>query len=227
MRLHSLVAAGLILSTPPALADSDLSWSGLYGGLEAGVSWSNVDWRNAPDRGSVLFDNGLGTNGVVSALAGYRVSLGNDWIGGIEFAFTPELGKSGSTACAVRDNTTCSGEFSNAFSLSGTLGRPFTDHMLGYVKLGISSAEIETLSEPNPGFDLMDLTTSHREMGFNVGAGVDFRVNSNVLVGAGYTYHRFNSSFAQVQPSPPSTAIRKPDGPDAHVVGVRLLYQFW
>ena len=218
---------GLLLIGQPAVAADEVAWRGVYAGLEAGLSYSEVNWRNAPDRGSVFFDNGADADALLSGFVGFRSPLVENWVGGVELAFIPNLGEGGSTPCAAREDSTCSGRLRDAYALSGLVGQSFTDRFLGYFKVGVTSAEVKTLSMGDPGTVLRDLTTSEREIGLNVGLGAEYRVADRILLGAAYTYHRFDAGTVQVEPSPPSTAVRTPDDPQAHVVGVRLSFELW
>jgi len=207
-----------------AQAQEASDWAGGYVGLEIGASTTEVDWYNA---GGLHFDHGRNTTGIFSGLVGYRVALGDsNWLGGMEISYTQDLGQSDTSPCAVRANTTCSGDLSDALSISLTLAQPIDDVVLGYVRAGFTSAQVSTISAPNPGFALRNLTTSERESGFHVGLGADFRISKNILLGLNYTYYQVDGGYVSVQPSPPSTAIRDVSNPNAHVVGVRLIWQF-
>lgn len=76
------------------------------------------------------------------------------------------------------------------YTVAGRFGYAFTPDWLAYVKGGFASARIETSGQTNPGVGTLNLnwSTSHWNNGFVAGAGGEYKLTPNVIVGVEYDY---------------------------------------
>jgi outer membrane immunogenic protein len=74
------------------------------------------------------------------------------------------------------------------YTLAGRLGYAFTPATLGYVKGGYASAKINTAGVTGPAVPGFNWTSSNWNDGFVVGAGLEYKLMPNVVVGAEYDY---------------------------------------
>lgn len=185
-----------VLSGSAAQADdasSDMvngahDWSGFYFGLGAGPSWTGAEYDNfvlnATGTDTSLFSgidhdfDALAFNGY----AGLQHQIGN-FVIGVEGSVGTLSGKDVSFGSVDDVYTT---EFDNLFTATARLGYSM-GNVLAYLKGGYASSQVvATIFDPTPG-QIKD-SDSNRHHGFIVGGGLDYRLNSFIILGVEYNY---------------------------------------
>ena len=165
------------------------NWTSVYLGLQGGYGSADVDWRsNYPYATTGLptsFDNGTGLWG---AQIGYMVQRGN-WVLGSEISFL-----SGFEEETERDVNLYFGDFSGTMTARlGTLvlstirvGYAW-GNVLGYVKGGTALGLVTLSTDDNVPGDYLS-RSHHWYSGWTLGAGVEYQIMPNLLVGVEYNY---------------------------------------
>lgn len=169
-----------------AMADAPVaSWTGFYVGALAGADFqsSKVD---IPDYPSSFTINKTGFN--FGAKAGYNYQFAGPWVVGVEGSFAGNWnhgkhlsGNGGSEQFEVKSNWNG--------AVVAKAGYAF-DNFLIYGKGGLAVANFDRLSYIPPGGGG---PKSRTYTGWALGAGVDYAVTANWIVGVDYTYTSFNN----------------------------------
>src|SRR5262245_2073491 len=164
------------------------NWTGFYVGGNAGVAWSTTDWT---------FFNGatfepIGQNAsswVAGGQIGYLYQFDPRWVAGLELSWSGTNLKTTSASDVVADRVRES-KISDLLLLTGRLGYA-SDNWLGYIKGGYANSRV--------GFNtfvastgLRSSTSSERNGGWTVGAGIEYAFGPFVTAGVEYNFVRVN-----------------------------------
>ena len=200
--LSTARAADMPVKAPPLPATPVSTWTGCYVGGNLGGAWARSDWtyRNinrydapGPAGPIVATDNSFSMSSVIGGL-----QAGCNY----EFASNVVLGIEGTWSVTHLDQTipnvvqvfapfapqTVETRIDSIYTVAARLGYAFAPAWLGYVKGGFASAQIDTsglTGAPVPGFNW---TSSHWNPGFVAGAGAEYKLAPNVIVGLEYDY---------------------------------------
>lgn len=165
------------------------NWTSVYLGLQGGYGSADLDWKsNYPYASTGLptsFDNG---NGIWGGQIGYMVQRGN-WVFGSEISFL-----SGFDDDTERDVNLYLGDFSGTMTARvGTLvlstmrvGYAW-GNTLGYVKGGMAMGLVTLSTDDNVPTDYLS-RSRHWYSGWTFGAGVEYQIMPNLLLGVEYNY---------------------------------------
>jgi outer membrane immunogenic protein len=161
----------------PAMVPQAFSWTGLYLGLEGGYGWGRENY----DDNTVLAPTPVSHQphgGIFGGVLGYRYQTG-------QFVF----GVEGSAAWAGINDTVASGFFTenlkarSIYTATGQVGWAFNQALL-YAKGGWAGASVNNLLTGGGG----TATNSQDANGWTVGAGLDYAVWQNVVLGIEYDH---------------------------------------
>lgn len=184
------LAADMAIKAPPIVAPPAFSWTGLYLGIDGGGGWGRETYiDNAPLLGTPQSHRPDG--GIFGGVLGYRYQIGQI-----------VLGVEGTGAWADIKDTIPAGLFTETFkarslyTATGQIGWAF-NHALLYVKGGWAGASVDNFL--NSAFGSASNTQTNR--GWTVGAGLDYTVWQNVVLGAEYDrigldYSEFTAPFS-------------------------------
>lgn len=216
MRLMALASAGFLvllsgsawaadLAVGPPMTEPGFDWTGYYAGLQAGYGWGRSDVSGATNPGAAFDVDGGFVGGHVAglwqfnqAVVGARAELDYASIDG-SAALAP-----GSVSTGVRWLGAIDGEAGVAL-----------DHWLVYGVAGVAFAGTETSLEGATPF-----ARAKTDAGWTLGAGIDYALTDNVIVGAQYRYYDFGKEH-----------LDAPDGLSdqdlkLHTLGVNFSYKF-
>jgi outer membrane immunogenic protein len=204
-------SAADIPAKAPVVAPYNYSWTGWYGGMNAGYSWGASKSDFAQGGGGAGFGLGLCTTdcayslsnnpkGFIGGLqAGYNYQAGA-FVYGIEADFDWRHGQDSSAIVfnpATFDNEVVSSTQEWVGTLRGRLGYALAPNWLAYVSGGLAYGRFDhsvtqTLCNgvgncsPSRAF-----TDGVIKVGWVFGGGVDYAINRNWSVGAEYLYMKF------------------------------------
>lgn len=218
-------AAMTLLAGGAQASDSGYDWSGFYIGGHAGYNWSEVDWSwEVP----VLFteqdvsSRGSGFGGGVQA--GVQKQWGS-FVAGLEFSYDWLAGQDDEVIDFLFLPRKIETDVDDLMMIDLRLGWAH-DRFLGFIKGGYARATID-LDTFRAEDDEHQSTSSGREDGVNIGAGLEFAVTDNIIVGADYTYVRLFGDDREDA----NTAIAAPSDHsdldvDIHMVNGRVSFKF-
>jgi outer membrane immunogenic protein len=214
MKLGLLVAA--IVSTtamatlPSAFADEadgSYNWSGFYVGTYGGMSWDSgrendfyalQSFGNPSDPwGASVSGNSFAFGGIM----GVNYQFGNGFVAGTEL----DLGKAGNASGRLGDSFGT--DPATAFNLNGGLtgsgrlrlgyaaGRfmPFVTGGVAYEGFGIDVVDNYDCA-PGGCAGQARFSGDGQAFGFSVGAGLNYAISDNIIMGAEYRYSKFGPS---------------------------------
>jgi outer membrane immunogenic protein len=170
---------------PPALVA--YNWTGFYIGGHLGGAWSETDWT---------FFNGIVPEGfsqsnsswIGGGQAGYMHQWGN-WVAGIEVSYSATELESTSVALLAANRNRTS-QIDDLLHVTARLGYA-ADRLLVYVKGGYANAEV-SFDTAVISTGLPTTTSSEREDGWTVGAGLEYAVLPNVRLAFDYSFTRLD-----------------------------------
>jgi outer membrane immunogenic protein len=236
-----LVAAAVLGAAPAANADgpagrsyepretyAPYNWGGLYIGGSVGGAWSDVDVSNAGPGvhyyrpGDVYsFDN---SGWIAGGHIGFNHQV-NHWVFGIEASLSGGNLDDKLVAPGVFAINTYKTDIQWLFTGTGRIGYAW-DNILGYVKGGYASARLETSATEVPAF--AHSGESHEQHnGWVVGAGVEYLLTPNVVLGVEYNYIDLEArTYRGVDFSNFSTYDVRVDPDAIQTVTARLSFKF-
>jgi outer membrane immunogenic protein len=193
----------------PAVVPPAFSWTGFYLGMEGGYGWGHETYT----------DNFIGgvshspQGGLFGGVLGYRYQIG-------QFV----LGAEGTAAWADLNDTVSAGGISETFktrslyTATGQIGYAFGQALL-YAKGGWAGAYVNNnLTAPG----ILVASNSQDDNGWTVGAGIDYAVLQNVVLGVEYDHMDLGyGSFAT-----PAWVVASPSRFTIDQVVGRLTYKF-
>ena len=159
----------------PAMVAPVFSWTGLYLGVQGGYGWGHESYT----------DNALGAvrhspeGGIFGGVLGYRYQIG-------QFV----LGAEGTASWADINDTVAGGPFSETlkarsiYTATGQIGWAALPQTLIYAKGGWADASIRNTLNSS----FLTATNTQDASGWTVGAGVDYAVWQNVVLGVEYDH---------------------------------------
>ena len=214
---------GVALSAPALAADMAVkaapmkapvvvgtSWTGCYIGGNLGGAWARSHWvyQNvnpysalSPAGPITATDNDFTMSGWIGgAQVGCNYEFANRVVIGIEGSWLgADLNRTNPNVVQVFAPTnvqTVTTNIRSAYTIAGRLGYEFAPAWLGYVKGGYASARIDTSGLTTPAIAGLNLNwnTSQWHGGYVVGAGVEYKMTKNVVVGVEYDYIGLNTT---------------------------------
>jgi outer membrane immunogenic protein len=191
--MFGLALGGAILTgaVTAAHAGDYNKWGGIYVGMNAGKIGSDIGWtyRN-PATGAqnvpLLSQEADGT--ILGGHAGYQHQIGN-FVVGIEGAFGGLASKSnfGATPC-TNPAFNCEARPDSFMTLGGRLGWTPADKLLLFVSGGAASLSVKTQERLVATGAVNQFSTSDRHNGWYIGAGVEYALTRNWIVGLEYQH---------------------------------------
>jgi outer membrane immunogenic protein len=188
MRRFAFLAAGVgaiaLASITPAAAQGVDRWSGFYIGAHAGGAWTDASWDQVSLTAEQIDFSRRGFAG--GGHLGLQQQFGNI-VAGVEIAYSALNGNS-NVVSPLAPNVSYSAGIDNLLTVTGRLGFTANQWLL-YVKGGWASAKIEykgAESTVPDSFSISDRTT-----GWVLGAGVEYLLTSNLVLGLEYTRINF------------------------------------
>ena len=233
-----LAGAGAALGAAYLLAPKSnpgyVNWTGLYIGGHLGCAWGDTTWSFQNNSafsaagGSGSFDNHGWVGGVQ---VGYNQQVGR-WIFGVEATWSDgdvhgEAVNLLNPAPAV-NSTRLTTDISSIFTLTARLGYAFDPRWMGYVKGGFASAEVEATLDRVSAVNSSRASASSRHNGWALGAGAEYLLTNNIVLGVDYTY--INLGSEDHQPSCTGFPCVAPafsiDPDNIHMLVGRISYRF-
>jgi outer membrane immunogenic protein len=240
--VRSLVAAGALALATGALADggprryggslkddytyapAPFSWTGFYLGGHAGGAWSDHGYNHVQpflplDERLEFSSSGFTGGGQV----GYQAQFSN-WVMGVELSYSAMDLEQSQVSGAIADRSRTM-SISDLFLASVRVGTTW-DRWLLYVKGGYASAEVDIRSNVISS-GVVTSSSSEREGGWNLGAGLEYAISPNVILGVQYDYVSLSGSdrWDTDKPGFGITDHRSIDA-DIHAVTARLNWKF-
>jgi outer membrane immunogenic protein len=153
---------------PPAA----FNWSGFYVGAEGGGAWGSHSFLHLPGDPQAGVDSGSALRGgIIGGNAGFNYQLGN-WVYGLEGDLS-WANASGSAACP-NPVFTCGAKVDWFGTARVRIGRA-VDHFLPYVTGGLAYGNEQRLGWGAG----TSLTENDTHLGWTIGAGIEYALNSN------------------------------------------------
>ncbi len=230
------IAAGALLmfTASGALADGmqrgrisyerPFSWSGFYVGGHLGGAWADADWNHSQPLVTPNEPISASPSGVVG---GGQIGLQHQWgswLAGVELSYSAADLEDTVNSVIAADRSR-SMNISNIFLAGVRLGYVM-DRSLLYVKGGYANAEVE-ISSNVVSTGVLTTSSSKRENGWNLGAGWEYAVSRNVVLGVQYDFISLNGSDRLNTERPPFGTTHHLDvDTDIHMVTARLSFKF-
>ena len=221
--LSTAAAAGGSLKDYERPYERPFSWSGIYVGGHAGAAWGDTDWT--------FFNGGVSegfSQSDSSAIGGGHVGLQGQWgsfVAGVELSYSALHLKSTSAAnlATNRDRTS---EIDRLFLATARLGYA-SGLWLVYGKGGFASANVDFNTNVTS-TGAPTTSSSGRETGWTIGAGVEYALTPNVILGLEYDFVRLNVGDRSQFVFPGFTTPETVTGAnvDISTVMARLSYKF-
>ena len=218
---------GSVKDAPPPVvyAPPPITWSGIYIGAHVGFAWSESDWN---------FRNVSNFNTVVGDRAGFD---GDGWMGGGQLGFNVQNGRfvwgleatlSGADISHSRTSPffadqRLSTDVDLLWTVAGRLGYDWGG-LLTYVKAGYAGATVE-VSAFDSGLPIVTASKDETLNGWTVGAGVEYLLSPNVIVGVEYNFLDLGSSTYRTFDSD-GDAFQVKNDVNIHTLMARLSYKF-
>ena len=171
------------------------SWSGLYVGLNAGYAWSDTDWQGPAAFFGVTTFPTDSSGGLVGAHIGYQHQWGNI-VAGAEVSYSKTWLKDtvvGPVPVFPADSFTT--EINDLLLVVGRLGYAAHNFLI-YGKGGFASSDVELSGRSGPPVAGVTFSESQRLTGWTAGAGVEWMLSRNLILGVEYNYvHLDNEAF--------------------------------
>jgi outer membrane immunogenic protein len=180
--------AGTALLTNQQKPTSD--WSGFYLGGHLGCAWGGQTWTsldnnafaNAGDAFSFTNDSW-----VAGVQLGYNWQFGK-WVVGLEGTYSGGDFKDETTGAGLGFNYRLTSDISDILTLTARAGYAIDPRLLGYVKAGFASAEMEVKGFADSGGATGSASASSRHNGYALGAGLEYLATNNIVLGLDYTF---------------------------------------
>jgi len=238
-KFGALVAIGMAgsLAGSPAQAENIkglpgtvFNWTSVYVGVHGGYSSADLDWRsNYPysisDR-PTAFDNGDAIGG---AQIGYMIQRGR-WVFGGEISASGGFDTDTKTGVDLYNGNmvgTMSARLSTLFVSTTRVGYTF-GNVLGYVKGGTALGLVTLTTDDNVPGDWLS-RSHHWYSGWVLGAGVDYEIMPNLLLGNEYSYVTIDGKAATrivTESGGFVDSYRSRVDLDMHSIVARLNYKF-
>lgn len=182
----AVAGATVAASIAPASA-SDHNWGGIYIGASAGWVGTDIDWRYPNGTGPTGIDhsNGLlgGHVGLQHQMGRFVVGIEGTWAGTHAF----DDGDYDGGLCSGNVNFRCVGRLHSIWTLGARAGVTLGDHWLLYATGGFAQGRISTQTRSVATGNTFDMTSSNND-GYFIGAGIEYALTKNVLLGVEYVH---------------------------------------
>jgi outer membrane immunogenic protein len=208
----------------PAVAPGqlvDYNWTGIYGGGQAGVAYSKVEWSYTGTLDNIEQSH-------VGFAGGAFVGLQKQWgraVIGAEVSYVWGAHEETSGSALVAD-TSLSSNVKNLLLATGKIGYAW-QNALAYAKGGYATAEVEfRTSVTSTG--VVTTTSSGREHGWTAGIGIEYAIRPHIILGVEYDYVHLNVDDRDQIPTPAGVAGTRVTGADIDIqmVMARLSFKF-
>jgi outer membrane immunogenic protein len=175
------------------------SWSGLYVGVNAGYAWSDTDWVFPPPgnffgpAGTTFSSDSSG--GLVGGHIGVQHQWGNI-VAGAEVSYSATwLNDTVVGPVPVFPNDRFKTEINDLLLVVGRLGYAAHNFLI-YGKGGFASSDVELSGRSGAPVAGVTFSESQRLTGWTAGAGVEWMLSRNLILGVEYNYvHLDNEAF--------------------------------
>jgi len=219
-------AADLSVKAPAyktPVAGSVYNWTGIYIGINGGDAWGRESWLDNSTRAASISHSP--SDGVFGAHLGFRYQI-NQFVLGVEGTWD---------WAGLSDTVSTPGIFTEEFkvkslyTVTGQVGFAW-DRWLPYVKGGWAGAttSLDLVSKP-PVTPPVTAFNSQTNSGWTVGAGVDYAVWQNLILGVEYDHFDLNYATFTAPVSNGAVPLRVTDTSRLRIdqVVARLSYKFW
>jgi len=180
------IAAIAAISLVPATAAAQpaYNWSGIYVGAHAGGAWATSDWT---------FYNGIDPEAFhqnpASWAAGVQIGglyqFSSNWVMGVEGSWSA-TDLNATSASTLTSGRTRESKISDMILATARLGY-VSNQWMTYVKGGYANAQLD-FSSYDTDAGLKTSTSSGRDGGWTLGAGVEYQLSRAVSFGLEYNY---------------------------------------
>lgn len=227
MKTKLLAAASLaaLCSLYSLTASNATPFEGVYIGLHGGMGIADVDYVHSQPLLPVTEPLSFSDSGAVGgAQLGVRFDIGPNWVLGLEGTYTAGSLDDTLSSVALADRSR-SVEVSDQFTAVLQLGHTWGDWML-YLKGGYANAEID-ISSNVISTGTLTSTSSDRESGWTIGAGIDRSIAPNLVLGLSYDYSNYSPDDRFNTQQPTFTTQHHQDiDATVHLITARLSYTF-
>jgi outer membrane immunogenic protein len=197
-----------------------VNWSGFYFGVHSGYSWADVDSKFIA---GTVFDVST-SGGIYGGHIGLQRQLGV-LVLGVETGLSGFFGDNEGNVTCPDPQFTCRQRFEDTLFTVGVRAGVPVGHLMPYVTLGYANAKLG-YSAVGPDVEVGDT----RHHGTYIGAGLDWMIRSNWVLGAEYRSYRFHDDTR----TPTIVSLTPPIGPPHRYTSeatadsflLRLSYQF-
>lgn len=210
-----------LVPSAPTAADYAFSWTGPYVGVSAGYGFGSSDWENG---GVPAINTDFNLDGFFAGgYVGYNYQLSNNVVLGAE-ADLFFGGMDGSGDCVGGDvpDFRCAADLNFFGTLRARVGYSL-DRVLLYGTGGLAIADFD-YDRTAAGGPLLEFGGSETEVGFAIGAGIEYAATDNIIVRGEYQYLNFGSSDVSLS-NGVGTSSASIDN-DMHQVRVGIAYKF-
>jgi len=204
------------------------NWSGLYVGVNAGYGWSDADWQGPAAFFGVNTFSTDPRGGLVGGHIGYQHQWGHI-VAGVEVSYDKAwLRDTVVGPVPVFPADSFKTEINDLLLIVGRLGYA-THNFLLYGKAGFASGEVELSGVSGAPVAGVTFNQSERLTGWTAGAGVEFMLSRNLILGVEYNYVRLDNEGFDMRSG--GTVVGIPlfvnlDDVRIHTAMARLSYKF-
>lgn len=204
---------------PPAY-----NWTGLYIGGNIGGAWSSTDWTFFNGANSEAFSQNA-SSWIGGGQIGYLYQFTPNWVAGIEVSWSGTHLDDTSLSVINADRSRQS-KTTDLLLVTGRLGYA-ANNWLGYIKGGYANANVD-FNTWVTSTGVITTTSSGREDGWTVGAGVEYGFSPYFSAGIEYNFARIGIGDRNQTVSPGFLAPETVTGANAdiHTVWARLNFRF-
>jgi outer membrane immunogenic protein len=183
----SAFAADLTYEPAPVVEATAFNWTGIYAGMQAGYGWGDVDYHfndsgHYNDEAGDSFGHSI-DGWLVGGHIGYNYQI-NNVVLGIEGAISwSDIGKSDVISPYYPESDTWETKVDWFGTVTPRIGYAF-DRALVFAKGGLAFGKVANYVQD--GSDYVD--SSDTRFGWTVGAGLQYALTNNVLLGVEYNY---------------------------------------
>ena len=207
--LAALVAAGTAgaadlprKAPPPVVAPVPYIWNGIYFGVQGGGMWNDTDGVNYNSVAGTFWHTDSITSGLIGAHVGANYQFSGMFVLGVEAGWNGAVNSNYSTlaGAAVGSSAPCSpgvafscqSRINDIGYVGGKLGLTF-DRFMVYGTGGYANAGIETAYLTNA-TGVTGFAAQARHSGWYAGAGLDYLLYNNFIIGVDYKHYDFDSA---------------------------------
>jgi outer membrane immunogenic protein len=185
-----------VYSAPAALVAVD-TWSGIYLGVNGGWAKQDHDWAFHPPFGTVNQSFSLDrSSGVIGLHAGLQKQFGQ-WVLGAEFAYNwlgSEFARH--TGFGVDFSSFADARAKEVWTAGPRIGWAPSPTWMIFANGGFASGKVQTrLTDIATGVPIPAFDTSATQNGWYLGAGIEYMLFANVILGAEYQHIDLGSDF--------------------------------